>query len=181
MAWMLACDIGTTTLKLGAIAPDGRVLGLVRHEYDLDTPAPDIVELGADVYWTFYKQGVRELLAGADVDPAELKGLSFSSQATTFLFRDKQGDPLGPFIVWLDTRADAEAAEIHARFDASDIYRRTAPFGSGIKSGKENLRFFTYVIIRFEHLSLECTLHGNQHRHMMYKKIVLPVFEHRQP
>ena len=125
MAWILAADVGTTTLKLGAVAPDGRLLGLVRHEYDLDTPGPDRIELGPDVYWSFYRDGVRRLLTQAEVEPSGLRGIGLSSQATTFLCRDAQDQPLGPFIVWLDTRAGREADEIRQHFGDEEIFRRT--------------------------------------------------------
>jgi len=125
VTWILAGDIGTTTLKLGAVTPDGRVHGLVRHEYDLDTPAAGRVELGPDVYWSFFHRGVKQLLAEAGVDPDALCAIAFSSQASTFLLRDAAGEPLGPFTVWLDDRAGAEAAEIQDRFGIDDIYRRT--------------------------------------------------------
>ena len=126
MHWILACDIGTTTLKLGAVAPNGDVLGLVRHEYDLDTPGPDMVELGPDVYWTFYREGLAQLLQEPQVNAAELRGVGFSSQATTFLCRDASDQPRVPFIVWLDANSDFFGAyeNVHAQARGESVLPR---------------------------------------------------------
>jgi xylulokinase len=124
MDLLLAIDAGTTSVKAGLFAPDGRCLGIGRCEYQLATPAADRAELDPEIYWASAVKTVREALAQAGPVPGRIRALAVSSQGETLITLDASGRPLYPAIVWLDNRAGAEAASLAERF-GPEVYRRT--------------------------------------------------------
>ncbi len=105
----LSFDIGTTALKTALVGEDGRVIALAEVEYTPSTPAPGWMEMDPEAYWQAAVDGARQVLAkaGAPGAPgdAPIRAIGFSSQGETFVPLDAHGAPLGPAIVWLDTRA----------------------------------------------------------------------------
>jgi xylulokinase len=125
MTFFLGIDAGTTSLKAALFDDQGRQLALDRQEYTLETPAPALVELDAEVYWHTCCAAVRRVLAQAGVDPAAVASLCISSQGETFVPVDDQGQPTRKAIVWLDNRAAAQAAAVRERFGLDEVYQRT--------------------------------------------------------
>lgn len=125
MTCFLGIDVGTTALKAGLFDERGRLVSFRRIEYSLETPAPAVVELDAEVYWQTCCLAVRGVLADAGIDPAEVATLCISSQGETFVPVDEEGIPLRKAIVWLDNRATVQAAEIATHFGVEEIYYRT--------------------------------------------------------
>lgn len=125
MKCVLALDVGTTALKGALVDLSGRPLAMTVHEYDLIKPAPDIVELDPDTYWTAAKSVIRALLTASGIPPAALAAAGVTSQGETLIVLDKTGRPLRNAIVWLDNRSREEAAELGRRFPLDDVYRIT--------------------------------------------------------
>jgi len=116
----LTFDIGTTALKAALVGEDGSVIALAEVEYTPSTPAPGWMEMDPEAYWQAAVQGARQVLAEArgagaleGQDAAQVRAIGFSSQGETFIPLDAHGTPLGPAIVWLDTRA----AELTRRWE----------------------------------------------------------------
>ena len=80
MSFLLALDAGTTSLKGALFDLSGKVVGICVHEYHLDNPAPDIVELEAEVYWSAAQAVIAELLQATAVPPAAITALGVTSQ-----------------------------------------------------------------------------------------------------
>lgn len=121
---LLGIDAGTTSVKAGLFSPDGRCLGIGRQEYQLETPAADRVQLDPEVYWQACRDTVREALAHSGAQPEQVRALAVSSQGETIITLDSQGNAIYPALVWLDNRADGQAAFLAKRFGA-DVYDRT--------------------------------------------------------
>ena len=51
MRHLIGLDVGTTAVKAGLLADDGRMVAVAAEEYRLDHPAPDRAELHAELYW----------------------------------------------------------------------------------------------------------------------------------
>lgn len=124
MELLLAIDAGTTSVKAGLFAPDGRCLGIGRQEYPLDTPAADRAQLDPEVYWKACLKTVREAVRRPGVTPGEVKALAVSSQGETTLTLDTKGKAIYPALVWLDNRASDQAALLSERF-GKVVYART--------------------------------------------------------
>jgi len=121
----IGLDVGTTSVKAGLLAEDGRMLAVAGEEYSLRHPAPDRAELDADTYWTSAVSAVRRVLAAGAVDPASVASIGVSSQGETVTPVDAAGAPVGPAQVWLDNRALAESRAIEEAFGTAAIYDAT--------------------------------------------------------
>ena len=125
MKHFLAIDLGTSAVKAAIFDACGNRLALAIEEYTLLTPADDICELPADVYWQNFLVAWRKVLTDSKLDAAAITAIGFSSQGETFVPVDTSGRPLRNAIVWLDNRAHDEAAAIEAKFGRQSVYRIT--------------------------------------------------------
>ena len=125
---ILALDYGTTALK--AVLYDCNLLPLAKaqREWSYEYPQPGHIEMDPQIYWektvaaineVFDRSGGRESLAAVSV----------TGQAETLICLDKQGEPIGNAIVWLDTRPQQECEEFSRDIPAADLYRKTGNTG----------------------------------------------------
>jgi xylulokinase len=121
MGLLLGIDLGTSYFKVGLFDPDGTLRGLGRVAVAAESPAPGRVELPTALFWHRLRAGVRDALAQAQADPGEISGVSYSSQANTFVLLDGQGRELTPLVFWNDQRARPVEDEL-AGFGRSDEY-----------------------------------------------------------
>jgi len=112
MDFLLAIDIGTTTVKAGIFSVDGKCIGIAHQGYDLDTPAVDQVEIDAEIYWEATINVVKKALNHGNLPYKKIAGIGVSSQGETLVAVDKNGIPIYPAIVWLDKRAQKQAKEL---------------------------------------------------------------------
>ncbi len=124
MGLLLAVDAGTTSVKAGLFSSDGRCLGVGRQEYQLETPAPDRVQLDPEVYWQACIKTVRAVLKQSGSAPNQVSALAVSSQGETTITLDAHGRVIYPALVWLDNRATSQAALLARQF-SQDLYART--------------------------------------------------------
>jgi xylulokinase len=125
MGYLLALDIGTTAVKGVLFDRSGRIRAVQIHEYALDKPAPDIVEIAPERYWQAARTVISALLNESRISPAEVTALGVTSQGETLIVLDANGFPLRPAIVWLDNRSQAEAEALGRDFSLDDVYRIT--------------------------------------------------------
>ncbi len=123
--YILAFDLGTTAVKVALIDAEGAMCASATMEYKLLTPDVLSVELPAEVYWENFKEGVRKVLAKAPVDPADIVCIGISAQGETIQLLDRDGREMGNAIVWMDNRAQEEAAELDSIYPPEVFYRHT--------------------------------------------------------
>jgi len=124
MQYLLAIDAGTTSVKAGLFAPEGRCLGLGREEYQLETSAADRAQLDPEIYWRACIKTIRTALEKSGVNSADVKAVAVSSQGETTITLDAEGQAIYPALVWLDNRASEQAAFLAERF-GKVAYSRT--------------------------------------------------------
>jgi sugar (pentulose or hexulose) kinase len=125
MTLLLGLDVGTTSVKAGLYDASGGHLASGSQEYSLRHPAPARAELDATTYWAASVAAIRQALAAGHAPASEVAAIGVSSQGETLIPVDAAGRPVGPALVWLDSRAEAEAAEVSARFSDAEVYDRT--------------------------------------------------------
>lgn len=125
MQYVLALDIGTSAVKAALVNVRGQQVAIGRHEYELETPSPGIVELEPEMYWSAVQSAISIVLASPDADVSEIGFLGVTSQGETLIVLDESGQPLRKAIVWLDNRAENEARGISEAFDVDEVYRQT--------------------------------------------------------
>ncbi|MDR3123358.1 MAG: FGGY-family carbohydrate kinase [Treponema sp.] len=123
--YILALDLGTTAIKVAVVDMAGRLAATSTREYKLLTPDTLSVELGVETYWEAFKAGVREALSESGVPGSSLACLGISAQGETLILIDESGNPLRNAIVWMDNRAQKEAAELSEQFPQELTYKIT--------------------------------------------------------
>lgn len=125
MALILGVDAGTTSLKVGVYRDDGTSLAVAGEEYRLQTPTAERAELDPETYWRALVASTLRALRSAGASPNDVAAIAVSSQGETVIPVAADGSPIGPAVVWLDNRAEAEARELAGVFDAASVYAAT--------------------------------------------------------
>jgi len=125
MSLILALDAGTTSLKGALFDLTGKLICSRLHEYHLEKPSLDIVELNPEVYWDAAKTVIAEILEETASPPDAITVIGVTSQGETLIVLDRQGKPLRKAIVWLDNRAKNEADSIRDKFGREQVYHVT--------------------------------------------------------
>jgi gluconokinase len=120
---VLGVDIGTTATKAVAFGPDGADHGHGEAPHRLDEPEPGAAVQDPEALWEAVGDAVRD--AVAELDPARVAAVAFSSAMHGLLALDAGGDPIGPLLTWADTRASAVARELRDRPGVLALHRRT--------------------------------------------------------
>lgn len=127
MSLLLGIDLGTSYFKVGLFSTDGALRGLGRVPVATHQPAPGRCELPVGEFWGLLRSGLATALAAAQAGVDTIAGVSYASQANSFLLLDADDQPLTPLVLWPDTRAGEPAAELR-RFSASAEFGRRIGF-----------------------------------------------------
>ena len=123
--YILAHDLGTTGNKATLFSVEGELGASALYEYPVSYPHNNWVEQNPDDFWKAVCLSTRELLQKAGVSAADVAAVSFSGQMMGCLLVDKEGKPLRPIIIWADTRAGTQAAEMETKLGMDYVYRTT--------------------------------------------------------
>lgn len=125
MGLYLAIDLGTTGCR--SILYDGNLTSICAEyeEYELITPQAHFVEQNAEKWWEMTLRTAKKAIEKSGVDGKEIASVSISSQGITIVPVDEDVKPLCNALSWLDTRAEAETAQIDKDFTADQIYSLT--------------------------------------------------------
>lgn len=124
MKYLLALDIGTTSVKAGLFDERCNLIDSSTGEYLLLTPAPDRAELDPETYWQAAVNAIKAVVSREGIDTASILGLTISSQGETLIVLDENNTPLMNAIVWVDNRATNQAAELNLKL-SSEVYQVT--------------------------------------------------------
>ena len=124
--YIVTIDQGTSSTKTALWDPEGGVVAEASVPYDLDRPSALWAEIDPERWWDALCDTVPAVLrqggvAARDVAVVALDGIGWSLVPVDASFR-----ALAPAMIWLDRRAEAEAAELRARPDADRLVQLTA-------------------------------------------------------
>lgn len=105
MTLLLGIDLGTSYFKVGLFDRGGALKGLARVAVKPEVGEGGRVELPASAFWARLRDGLSEALRQAGEESAAIAGVSYSSQANTFLLLDADERELTPLVLWTDRRA----------------------------------------------------------------------------
>lgn len=125
MSLFLTFDIGTTAVKTCLFDKNLHPLALANDEYRLETPEAGYAELDAERYWQAVCHGVTTVLQTSNHAASEIAALCTTTQGETLIPVDRNGKTLRKAIVWLDARAQAEAAQLDVLCGAEAFYLQT--------------------------------------------------------
>ena len=124
MSFYAGIDLGTTYFKAGVYNEAGFLRGLGRVAVP-KVVAGDRCELQVEGFWGAIKQCLGKALAAAGIGATELSGLSYSSQANSFLLLDAAGNPLTPLVLWQDRRAGDGGEALSTLASRADFLEKT--------------------------------------------------------
>ena len=124
MSVILTFDVGTTAMKCCVFDQNFHMLNSITTEYELNTPEDHIVEVNPAVYWQGLCASTNALFSNG-LNPEDIAAVGITTQGETTIVLDETGTPVMPAIVWLDDRADSEAATLTERIGNDRLYRTT--------------------------------------------------------
>jgi xylulokinase len=111
-AAVLAIDLGTTDVKVGLVALDGRLLGLARAGYATDAdPSTGRAEQDPEAWRAAIGLATREV---ERADVGEIVAIGIDGHGPSLVAVDASGRPTRPAIIWQDTRSTDQQAELAA-------------------------------------------------------------------
>jgi xylulokinase len=120
--YVIGCDVGSQGTNAALYAEDGTLVTSRYEPHDLSFPHPGWAEQDATEWPKAVAASVGAVAREAG-DPASVVGLSFGSQLDGMVVCDADGRPLRPAMIWMDRRAEAQAAALSERISPADFYR----------------------------------------------------------
>lgn len=110
--YTLGIDIGTTGVKASILDVDkGMVVAHALKEHPLFHPKPGYAEQEGDNYWKAVVHAVKDCFKqGSYAD--KISGVSLSGLVGVMLPIDKEGKPVRPGMIWMDSRSEEECTDI---------------------------------------------------------------------
>lgn len=108
--YIIAHDLGTSGCKAAIIDLKGVVLASAEKRYPVIYMPNGGAEQDPENWWQAVVDTTHEMMAKIDVTPDQIAGMSMSAQMVGTLPVDEQGQALRPAMIWLDARAQDEAA-----------------------------------------------------------------------
>ncbi|MHC4124781.1 MAG: FGGY-family carbohydrate kinase [Planctomycetota bacterium] len=130
MPGVLGIDLGTSYFKLGLFDVQGKLLGLGRVPVNKDTVDGIRCELQTSLFWSLLKKGIAKACQTAGIGTEDIKAVSYSSQANSFILLDKNDKPLTPLILWPDKRAKSVDTKVE-KYWQKDIFLQKTGLGVG--------------------------------------------------
>lgn len=110
--FLLGIDIGTSACKAALFRADGTLAAAADSAYGVRYPKHGWAEQQPEDWWRAAVTAVRELLAGAGINPADIVGVGVDGQSWAMVAIDASGAVLCPSPIWTDTRARGECDEM---------------------------------------------------------------------
>jgi xylulokinase len=120
---LIGLDIGTTGCKASLFDREGHLLGVARREYAVDLPRPQWAEQDALRVWRQAQEVLGEVISRAGHPEVAAIGLSVQGEAVAPV--DRNGDPLRPMILGMDTRTGPQNDWLRERIGAETLFQST--------------------------------------------------------
>jgi xylulokinase len=108
--YLIAHDLGTSGTKAALTDLKGCVLATAERNYPVYYSADGGAEQDPQEWWQAIVDTTQEMMAKSKVSPQQIAGMSMSAQMVGTVPVDQDGNPLRRVMIWLDSRAEKEAA-----------------------------------------------------------------------
>ncbi|MEP6477712.1 MAG: FGGY family carbohydrate kinase [Actinomycetota bacterium] len=119
---VIGCDVGSQGTNAALYDLDGTLVDAAYEAYDLSFPHPGWAEQDPDLWTDAVERACRRLVAACPGGAATIRALSFGSQLDGMVVCDDAWRPLRPAMIWMDRRAEAQAAWLADRISPSEFY-----------------------------------------------------------
>ena len=121
--YLIGCDVGSQGTNAALYAADGTLVASAYETYPLAYPSPAWAEQDPNDWNEAVTRACRRLVAECPGGASAIRGLSFGSQLDGMVAVDAAGAPVRPAMIWMDRRAEAQAAAVAQRLDPAAFYR----------------------------------------------------------
>jgi xylulokinase len=121
--YVIGCDVGSQGTNAALYDADGTLVASAYETYDLSFPHPTWAEQDPDDWNAAVDRGCRRLVAECPDGSSAIRGISFGSQLDGMVVCDASLRPLRPAMIWMDRRAEPQAAAVAERISPRDFYR----------------------------------------------------------
>lgn len=133
-SFVIGHDVGTGGTKSVIASAAGEMLACCFEPYPTSYPGPLMVEQDPADWWRAVAGGTRRLLERTGIEPSQVGGVGFAGQMAGVVPVDESGKPSRPPIIWLDSRADAQAARMIKRLGGRTVMLHVA---GALPTGKD--------------------------------------------
>jgi len=124
MTYVLALDQGTTSSRAILFDREGIIRASAQREFRQIFPQPGWVEHDALEIWETQSGVLREVMAKARIEPADIAAVGIANQReTTLVWERSTGRPIANAIVWQDRRTAARCDALRAA-NKSELFAR---------------------------------------------------------
>lgn len=103
--YLLAIDNGTQSVRALIFKPDGSLVAKKKVKITAYfSPHPGWAEQDPDYFWLKICEACQSVIAENKINPNDIAGIAVTTQRSTLINLDKNGNPLRPAIHWLDQR-----------------------------------------------------------------------------
>lgn len=130
-SWILALDVGTSSLRAALVGSDGRIQARSLHQegWTLDHQVPGQATFSPTLFAQRARRAVGCVLTAYRAEQRwsrqPIVGVSMSCFWHSLIGLDEEGSPLTPVITWADGRARDHARAFRDTFNESEIHQRT--------------------------------------------------------
>jgi xylulokinase len=112
---VLAIDLGTSGVRAALVDAAGAALGAATQPVAIRLGPGGAAEQDPEAIWQAFERAVRGALAAAPGAGARVATLICGSQYSSLVPVDARGRPVGPLVLYLDTRAAAVSRDLVAK------------------------------------------------------------------
>lgn len=106
--YILSVDLGTSGPKAVLVSHSGKIAGFKRTFVATHTEGKNGAEQDPHSIWTAIKLAVQGVMAESEVSPADVEALICSSQYSSIVPVDRQGNALHGMLMWTDARGSKQ-------------------------------------------------------------------------
>jgi len=121
--YVIGCDVGSQGTNAALYRDDGQLVDSAYEAYDVSFPQPAWAEQDPALWTAAVQRACARLVASSPEGAAAIRGLSFGSQLDGMVVCDDNGVPVRPAMIWMDRRAEAQAAALAERMSPPEFYR----------------------------------------------------------
>ena len=119
---MIGCDVGSQGTNTALYSADGQLVAAAYEGYNVSFPQPGWAEQDPREWTRALHATIARVLAAVPEGRSAVKGLSFGSQLDGMVACDANGKPLRAAMIWMDRRAEPQAAALAERVSRKDFY-----------------------------------------------------------
>lgn len=122
---IISIDVGTSSMKTVLYDEGGHLLRLFSHEYYSEYPAPDFVEQNPLSWKKALEDVLSQMGKYCQEEKIHVDGIAVTSQRSSMIPVDVDGNPLYNAIMWQDKRTLAQCDKLIEEYGLEYFYNKT--------------------------------------------------------